>query len=622
MEVDPPPPVASDSTAVSAVKFLLPVWGNVFFREMALAICHEIAHLGVTAQVIHTSDSVHPDDLVVMIAPQETVALLGEQIFSGIPSSCGLVSITADQPGTVWFENGMRVAKHFGYRFDFNRWAGIRATRAGAPTEFLPFGYHQPWDALASGQPRLTDVAFLGEATERRLRILANAESAIAGRPSCIVLSSNDVPNSVTTRGFLQGPDRRRLLARTVLHLGIHRTEIPYFEWFRMVESAHTGSVFVTEPSVHPEPFVPEEDFVVIRGGGVPQAVRNLINDPERIEEVALSARDRLKEFPLARAAERILECAGSPRLSSSRDATALPSAATDRIDDFRSGRDRLGSSVRGGHRQTLSPLKRGDLRQRILRDRDSDVASILSVEEFWQEFIDVPRVSIICPCRDGEELLERALESAACTTASVEITVVDDASGDRTFDVARRWAERTPFVPVRLIRMSENVGLARARNVALKFSRGEFFLPLDHDNELFPDSIPRLLERLVEEPDAAFSYGYLIRQTQSHNVGLLSLFPWDEARFRHGNYIDALALIRRSAFDAAVVGYRSDGRLRGWEDFDVWLRFAESGESGSFLFSPVGRYGVRPDQMSRSLAHEEYFDFLRDEYPRVFRFT
>ena len=72
--------------------------------------------------------------------------------------------------------------------------------------------------------------------------------------------------------------------------------------------------------------------------------------------------------------------------------------------------------------------------------------------------------------------------------------------------------------------------------------------------------------------------------------VGLLSAKPWHPDALVRSNYIDAFALLRRSALDA-VGGYTDDLRLHGWEDYDLWLSFADRDLSPTFVPHAIGRY-------------------------------
>ena len=75
------------------------------------------------------------------------------------------------------------------------------------------------------------------------------------------------------------------------------------------------------------------------------------------------------------------------------------------------------------------------------------------------------------------------------------ELILVDDASGDGTFDVMRALREADPRV--RLIRFVRNAGQQNATLCGLTRARGQFVFTLDDDLQNPPEEIPRFIERL-----------------------------------------------------------------------------------------------------------------------------
>ena len=134
------------------------------------------------------------------------------------------------------------------------------------------------------------------------------------------------------------------------------------------------------------------------------------------------------------------------------------------------------------------------------------------------------------------------------------------------------------------------NHGLPAARNLGIEYARGEYVFILDADNVVYPHALSRLAERLDNDRDAAFAYGILEKFDDDGPYDLVSHLAWDPQRLRFGNYIDAMAMIRRSAFDA-VGGYTTDPRLGGWEDLALWCSFAEAGMRGALVPEIVARY-------------------------------
>jgi GT2 family glycosyltransferase len=92
--------------------------------------------------------------------------------------------------------------------------------------------------------------------------------------------------------------------------------------------------------------------------------------------------------------------------------------------------------------------------------------------------------------------LLERCLQSlpAALGGLDAEVVVVDNASSDGSADVA------ACHPGVRVVRMSSNVGYARAMNVALAGTEAPVLAAVNPDTELPPDSLAILAGR-VRQP-------------------------------------------------------------------------------------------------------------------------
>jgi glycosyltransferase involved in cell wall biosynthesis len=213
------------------------------------------------------------------------------------------------------------------------------------------------------------------------------------------------------------------------------------------------------------------------------------------------------------------------------------------------------------------------------------------------------PRVSVLVSLYEYEDLIEAALDSVAGSSCrSVEIVVVDDASRDGSLARARRWLAEHPHIPSLLARHRWNRGLPSARNSGIDLARAEFVFILDADNQMYPHGLERLVKALETDRDAVFAYGIAERFAGARSVGLLSFGAWDPRRLRDTNYIDAMALIRTESL-REVGGYTTDRRLHGWEDFDLWCRFAERGWQGHAVQEIVARYRASPTAMLGSVT-------------------
>jgi glycosyltransferase involved in cell wall biosynthesis len=110
--------------------------------------------------------------------------------------------------------------------------------------------------------------------------------------------------------------------------------------------------------------------------------------------------------------------------------------------------------------------------------------------------------VSVIIPCYNGARFLPEAIESIMAQTYSPsEIIVVDDGSTDSSGEIA------ASYQGVRYVRQ-ENQGVAAARNVGLRESRGDYLVFHDQDDRLLPDALEVGVNCLNNHPQCAFAFG------------------------------------------------------------------------------------------------------------------
>ena len=96
---------------------------------------------------------------------------------------------------------------------------------------------------------------------------------------------------------------------------------------------------------------------------------------------------------------------------------------------------------------------------------------------------------SVIICTYNRARLLPRALDSLLAQSESDwEAIIVDDGSTDQTVEVVKRYSSICPNV--RLFQRSFNRGVAAARNIGVKLSKGRFVTFLDSDDEYAVDHL------------------------------------------------------------------------------------------------------------------------------------
>jgi glycosyltransferase involved in cell wall biosynthesis len=205
------------------------------------------------------------------------------------------------------------------------------------------------------------------------------------------------------------------------------------------------------------------------------------------------------------------------------------------------------------------------------------------------------PLVTVIVPVYNYADYVLEALPSIADQTlAELDLVVIDDASPDDSARMVTDWARGHAHRFNRLIvlRHEANAGLGFARNSGFAAAETDFVLPVDADNRLRPDACATLLAK-IEAAGAAFAYPAI--QEFGTKAAVFGTERYSVLRLQRGNYIDAMALVRKSSW-ALVGGY--DNVQYGWEDYDFWCRLAEYGEYGVQVADVLADYRVHRQSM------------------------
>ncbi|MFE0387072.1 CDP-glycerol glycerophosphotransferase family protein [Streptomyces bungoensis] len=112
-----------------------------------------------------------------------------------------------------------------------------------------------------------------------------------------------------------------------------------------------------------------------------------------------------------------------------------------------------------------------------------------------------MPRFSIIVPVFKVQGYLRECLDSVLGQSyGDFEVVAVDDRSPDGCGAILDEYADRDPRV--RVLHLSENVGLGRARNAGLEQAKGDYVLFLDSDDAYTPGLLAAVAGRLAGAGD------------------------------------------------------------------------------------------------------------------------
>ncbi len=108
--------------------------------------------------------------------------------------------------------------------------------------------------------------------------------------------------------------------------------------------------------------------------------------------------------------------------------------------------------------------------------------------------------ISLYIPCYNAARFLPEVLSAVMNQTHPLrEVLVVDDGSTDDTARVAQGFAESARY-PLRILRQPGNLGLAVARNTAIRSLDAEYIAALDSDVVPSPDWLEQLAKEMTDE--------------------------------------------------------------------------------------------------------------------------
>ena len=225
-------------------------------------------------------------------------------------------------------------------------------------------------------------------------------------------------------------------------------------------------------------------------------------------------------------------------------------------------------------------------------------------------------KLSVIIVNYKVKHYLEQCLRSVAEASRgiAVEVIVVDNASGDGSVEYLR---ERFPDVTI--IASEENLGFARANNLAIRNSHGQYVLLLNPDTIVAEETFSDFISFMDSTPDAGGCGAYMLHTDGSFAPesrrglptpfvafckmsGLASLFPKSRTlgryymRYLNENEVNrieimsgAFMFLRRDALDKA--GLLDEDFFMYGEDIDLSYRILKAGYNNYFLPSRILHY-------------------------------
>jgi hypothetical protein len=596
------------------VDFLVPAGQSLSCQELADALAAEMAAQGTDTGVFSGGDGAGSRLIVVASRSIERV-----------PDGALWALVCIAPPQTPAFEEVWRTAGRARIVYDVSPAGVAEWRRRGIPARRLEAGYSSAWDHRR-GEERDVDICVLGSLTDHRARVVATLAPLLTPYRTQILLGGVTSTNPLPATATIAGAAKLDILSRTRVLIEVPDREGGEPDWLNVAEAVSNGCAVVAEAGPDYGRLRPGREFLTGPAGALGELAVGLLENPTEWGNRSAAAEKSFREqHSLAEAARQLATDLG--HLSR----RAMPIAKP--VDGLRRLSWRA-AAVAGAVKSTPHRLAARLVVAKVadqMRGQEDQLASVLAaLKDIRLDLVDArrhwnglgaeggreeepvttpafpdarPAVSVLVTLYNYAQYVAPALESTlGDDSPPIELIVVDDASTDGSAEVVLDWFERHPHIPAKLVRHPVNQGLPAARNRATAEARAPLVFILDADNLILPGGLRRLMEALSRDPDAAFAYGILRTFDANGPTGLLSFYPWDPEVLAHGNYIDAMALIRRDVLER-LGGYGTDRRLHGLEDYDLWRRIATVAGRGAFVPEVVGEYRVSRSSMLRSLT-------------------
>ena len=138
-----------------------------------------------------------------------------------------------------------------------------------------------------------------------------------------------------------------------------------------------------------------------------------------------------------------------------------------------------------------------------------------------------LPRVTVIIPAYNEGAMVEKAIYSVVASdypADRLEIFCIDDGSKDDTWEYIHRAAQRYPDL-IKAVRFPANKGKREALYQGFTQGRGEYFVTVDSDSVIQPDTLKQILAPMTQNPKIGAVAGNV--KIYNRHANLLTRMLW-----------------------------------------------------------------------------------------------
>lgn len=212
------------------------------------------------------------------------------------------------------------------------------------------------------------------------------------------------------------------------------------------------------------------------------------------------------------------------------------------------------------------------------------------------------PKFSVVIPNYNYAMFLKQAIESVqAQTLSSWQLIVVDNFSTDGSGELVSSIIDSR----IKLVQFDNGGSIAAARNRGAEIAEGEYLAFLDSDDFWAPTKLEECLRAFEAGADLVYHHLAIEGPRSTFGARFVKARKLRGSALRdllvRGNAIATSSVVLRTALFRSLSGMNPNPALLGVEDYDAWLRVAESGANMVAIPKILGGYRVHAGSTSRS---------------------
>jgi hypothetical protein len=298
--------------------------GNFFMTEIAHMLADAFRRSGAETRIFAAQDASHMTiyDAVIVVAPHEFFSLGdGLKAFRALRRLPNLIMFNTEQCQTQWFQLAKQYLHAAAAILDISYETARYLTREGYNAFALPLGYSEYIEQTFTSETipehelfkymspsikgslpadyaaRPIDILFVGTASSRREHFFARHAGYFAGKQAFIYMPDGNSPFLYSESRTIDFAAFVALVKRSKILLNIHRDEVPFLEWQRIVTLGILQKTLVItdhcEPGICIEPGI---DYLDGSLDSLPQLCESALTDPRAAGSLATQAYQKLKD--------------------------------------------------------------------------------------------------------------------------------------------------------------------------------------------------------------------------------------------------------------------------------------------------------------------------------------